>query len=194
MRRLDTWEYLIIIKCGQHFKEIAVNTFLTLETLVTYMKEKAFKFLDILFWLLSIVVNSSFFCSFLSSASYPCSLLFFFTRGFLSYSQARGISTLKLRANRGCGSQVTRSFVGNGRKIILQWSSSPRKRGFYHRTVQLIKEEPGLRVLSEEITNKTPKWTPSKTPRHCKQSTIKATALRKCGDSVVSIIGVSIIL
>lgn len=45
---LGIWEHLVIIKRDQHFKEVGANTSLTLETLVTYMTEKGFGFLNIL--------------------------------------------------------------------------------------------------------------------------------------------------
>lgn len=102
---------------------------------------------------------------------------------FLSYKCAELVSELKQLAFRGYGSQVT-VFVGNGRKIILQCCSSPRKRDFCHSTAQLIKEEPVLRIMSEVITT---------THLKCQdivESAVKATARRKCGDSVVSIISI----
>lgn len=146
--------------------------------------------------LLTILCSKPFFLLFLLSpfafslwlsASRIPLLLLLLHSVLLSYKCAELVSELKQLAFRGYGSQVT-VFVGNGRKIILQCCSSPRKRDFCHSTAQLIKEEPVLRIMSEVITT---------THLKCQdivESAVKATAHRKCGDSMVSITSIHSIL
>lgn len=130
-----------------------------------YMKEGV----QVLWSSLSLfsVVNYSLLLFLLPSPGFPLlpASIFFFLYSFLLLMSVWNphLNTQHVERLRS----PVMGFYWEDRTIILQCCSCPKRRGFAIQQFSWFKEEWVWRVVSEEITNKTPKWMPSKMPSHC---------------------------